>query len=399
MKFNCTKCDYQTDSKSNYNRHLKTKEHNNKSLKNTAEKCIIDYTDYTDDYTEKKDCARDCAKYDKRKDDSNNTIFECEKCGKKLTNYISFYRHKGKTCKMRNISKLTEILDIDKKVTDEYINKPQIKQKKIEEMSCLNETNNKMKSIETEIENKLKMRELEVENRMKSMEDRMKSMETEIENKLKVKELEMEIKMLKERNEQLNKLVESKSNQTINIKKMSVKNYANKYYANAPPLKPLESYTLFDDQFTNLIDDIVCYYKNGKLHETLGKFIVEQYKKDDPEKQSLWITDVSRVTYLIREVIDNNNVWNFDYKGARTNSYIINPLIVYLKNHMDKFSQELPQKIKSVESKEVNKMANNMSYIMKMTKDIDDGLLANDIIRYIAPFFSLNIDKNNLSNS
>ena len=46
------------------------------------------------------------------------------------------------------------------------------------------------------------------------------------------------------------------------------------------------------------MDTLVYNYENKNLHKYLGDFIIGHYKKDNPSEQSMWSSDVSRLTYL-----------------------------------------------------------------------------------------------------
>ena len=87
---------------------------------------------------------------------------------------------------------------------------------------------------------------------------------------------------LKQQNEKLMNIVESQSKLAVNnsnfvpsetIKKsVNVLSFVTKQYPNAPAIEEI----------------ILFYFKNNNLPEILGKAIVEEYKKDDPEDQSMW---------------------------------------------------------------------------------------------------------------
>ena len=47
---------------------------------------------------------------------------------------------------------------------------------------------------------------------------------------------------------------------------------------------------------------ILFHFKNDTLSKTLGKAIVEEYKKDDLEDQSMWSSDVSRLSFIVKSV-------------------------------------------------------------------------------------------------
>ena len=52
---------------------------------------------------------------------------------------------------------------------------------------------------------------------------------------------------------------------------------------------------------------MIHYYKKNKLDKHIGDFIVIQYKKKNPELQSIWSSDVDRLNYFIRELMNDTN--------------------------------------------------------------------------------------------
>ena len=77
MKFNCEECNFRSNNKSNYNRHLKSKKH-----------------------------ISICENMDKEENILNITKnkFTCKFCGKILSNQPSYSRHVNRTCKKRKKS-------------------------------------------------------------------------------------------------------------------------------------------------------------------------------------------------------------------------------------------------------------------------------------------------------
>ena len=177
-------------------------------------------------------------------------------------------------------------------------------------------------------------------------------------------------------------------NNTINI---SVKNYIQQNYSDAPQLLKLNDYTMLkhqdeDDEY-DFANILKYHYINKDLHSYLGDFIIKQYKKEDPSKQSIWNSDVSRLTYIIKELLANKKTcWNHDPKGTKTKNYIITPLLNYVHdycvNYMNDFDIETDENYN-------NSILNILGNIIKL---IGDGELANDIVKYIAPYFKLDKD-------
>lgn len=148
-------------------------------------------------------------------------------------------------------------------------------------------------------------------------------------------------------------------------KSMSALTFLQTYYNNAPalmaPIKWLPEYKtighiditdsdneeeIYDEEYyrvekrrkimnnintTN--EDNFVIELNGKkniLHEEIGKMILSSIKKDDPKIQSLWCSDVARLSYLMRDIVDKNqNIaeWKIDKRGTKMCDILVKPLL------------------------------------------------------------------------
>lgn len=218
---------------------------------------------------------------------------------------------------------------------------------------------------------------------------------------LKIKELELELKYANKQIEILKKnLDEDKKNTTIY--NVSIKKFIQQQYSDAPPLEGLENYAALkfeeeyesEDSMEDEFISIISYnHTQNSLHQYLGDFIVKYYKKDDPKQQSVWSSDVSRLTYIIKELLDNKqSIWNHDYKGVKTKSYIINPLLQYIKKILNDYWVANIDNFKNLDVDYLNKLFTIFKSIHEIKKEIDSGRLANTIIKYIAPKFYMNKD-------
>ena len=147
------------------------------------------------------------------------------------------------------------------------------------------------------------------------------------------------------------------------------------------------------DQF---MDIIINKFDKDLLERYLGDIIIKCYKKDDPKKQSLWSSDTSRLTYVVRELMNNKKIdWAVDKKGIKTKTYIINPLLDYIDDLMREY-------IDTYSITDINKIDMRFYEIklLKMNKlteiicAINNGKLAEGIIGYVAPEFFLNKECN-----
>ena len=240
-------------------------------------------------------------------------------------------------------------------------------------------------------------------------------------NKIEVIELKDQVCMLMNNLEKNNILLQEmikKTDQTMIVPqvinnnsnntsyKLSVKNYVQKNYPDAPALAAPTDYAklTFDNQ--ELIDTLLYYYRHKSLHKHLGDFVIGYYKKKDPENQSLWASDVSRLTYIIKESLaGKDSIWNHDPKGNKTKKYIISPILEHIRKYLndcwDKMIEGDEIVIKGKRKKKeidldvdaLEKRQKIFNSIHAIRTDIDNGIIADDILKYIAS--ELHIDMSN----
>jgi len=169
-------------------------------------------------------------------------------------------------------------------------------------------------------------------------------------------------------------------------------------YGDAPPLLALDDYSeLNDSDEMELIDVLIHYHKKNKLDKFIGEFIVKMYKKDDPAEQSIWNSDTTRLTYIVKELIKNNkSSWTIDKKGIKTKEFIIDPLLEYLKPLVKTYMLKLPKQLKKTRPDNILTLNKNAVLAAEVLNEINTGVLANNIIKQIAPHFYLNKQNNNL---
>jgi hypothetical protein len=227
---------------------------------------------------------------------------------------------------------------------------------------------------------------VEDRNRIAQLEKQL----VEYQQLLKTKEIEIENKFLKKENAELKSFIRSGKygNTTYNI---SIKKYVQDNFSDAPALEGIKDYAKLTYDEDDFVTTIINNYNNGVLHKYFGDFIVLYYVRDNPSEQSIWNSDVSRLTYLIKELLANNeSIWNQDPKGTKIKSYVINPLLKYIKNYLTKYWMDNIDCFKSMEIRSLVELQENFISIHKVKKDIDSGLIADNIVKYIAPKFYMN---------
>lgn len=179
----------------------------------------------------------------------------------------------------------------------------------------------------------------------------------------------------------------AKSSNSIASSSMSTLSYLARFIKNAPPLKPIDNISLMLDNFDSKYDfvlELVSLYRHNALIENIGKFIIRQYKKKDKNKQSLWNSDASRITYAIsKQHRGSDTQWVRDYQGVIVSDMVVRPVLMYIKKLLQLFVQDKLDNSNS--SKEEHKRI-----VLDIICLIDDHQLEGDIVKYIAPYLRLN---------
>ena len=137
------------------------------------------------------------------------------------------------------------------------------------------------------------------------------------------------------------------------------------------------------------IEEITYQYYNKSLSNYLGDIIVKHYKKKDPEKQSIWNSDSTRLTYIVRELFTDDKIdWLVDKKGIKTTNYIITPFLKHI-HELAKWYMELKTDFdrKSATTKELQARFSNLKACAEIQIEIEKKILSTEILKYIAPFF------------
>lgn len=229
---------------------------------------------------------------------------------------------------------------------------------------------------------------------------------------IKEKNIELELQNKKLINTIENQSEIAKTNSGVVKKSINVLNYALSNFNEAPAVGLLED-DKFDQMARYLTHDIkgkrktnksveeiiIFHHKQDTLIKILGDLIIYEYKKENPEEQSIWSSDISRLTFIVRDIIGKtkNSKWITDKRGLHIIQTVIIPMTNIIKDRLvsyinksgkivnkstNKFSED---KIKDI----LDKMheANLIIFTIKL------GKVNNEILKYIAPYFNLSIDK------
>lgn len=361
MKYSCNYCNYDTDDFGNWSRHKKSKKHYN----NSNELTKLTYTDsiMTPSRLRHDSTMTPTCHIKKNDEGSQKKKYNCEYCDKIYSKSSNLSRHL-KGCMSKKHSLLENQFEIYKKEKDIEI---------------------KGKNTECQI---------------KIMKEKLKALEE------KNKTLENHIDTLKSENIFQKQLISSAGGMIQ--KSMNTMSYLLLNYNNAPQLQELQDYSIITKDNETLIKDLIHYHKKGKFDKYIGDFIVKQYKKDDPNSQTLWSSDVERLNYFIRELINNNKDsnntfnasatkiiktkinWVIDKQGIKVRKSIIDPLLDYIYGIGLRYLHEKNKQISELEIEESNNVLSDMYEIGTINCGIKNKSLACNINKYIAPHFYLN---------
>ncbi len=154
-----------------------------------------------------------------------------------------------------------------------------------------------------------------------------------------------------------------------------------------------------DNSEETFIKDIIYHSSKNILSKYLGDIIVKLYKKNDSKEQSMWNSDVSRLSYIIREKIGDNFSWTTDKSGVLVNKYVIQPYLTYIYKLLTKTINAItkPKKLVDLTSNQIEQNNEISKGCILIKQTIDNKILEHDINKHIAPFFYFNQkDKPNL---
>ena len=129
---------------------------------------------------------------------------------------------------------------------------------------------------------------------------------------------------------------------TATKKSLSAINYLVKFHPNAPVIKPLghREVKLLDMREDNLLETLDYHDRKKTLHKFIGDFIVTVYKEDDVKLQSVWVSDSSRLTYIVRKLLNNEPKWVVDKTGRILLTSVIEPFLAHLRGHINSTATE-----------------------------------------------------------
>lgn len=256
---------------------------------------------------------------------------------------------------------------------------------------CLVDKFNLLKEEKRQCELKLKEYEIKIEINEEKIEEQQTIIK---ESKKKIEAQEFSIKKLNiESNKYLKNIVDKSGNiieSSVSIANSScnVMKHLMQYHNDAPLLKQISNNPMYVIMNDKCVNDLTYYYTHKQLDQYFGKFIIDDYKKDDTSKQSLWNTDGTRFNYIIRTLINDNPDWIIDKNAIQVCQYLIDPLLKLIKDDLTNYISVFHKKNLKIEDKDICIMNIKKIHILNdIITIINDSSLKISILKYITPFF------------
>lgn len=194
--------------------------------------------------------------------------------------------------------------------------------------------------------------------------------------------------------------------ETIFKTSISAIKYAMKNFSNAPPLNAFTSYELLETKNKNsTVDNILFSYKNDLLHKYIGDIIIKAYKKDKVVEQSMWNTDSTRLSYIIKCLVDKNDLkkceWQVDKNATYIRENIISPILAHIRSILLKDAERLniyyDKKGHKFSDYEMHLHIDTLKGISNLTHELESfPHLEQNIIKHISPYFFINSKMDNI---
>lgn len=101
----------------------------------------------------------------------------------------------------------------------------------------------------------------------------------------------------------------------------------------------------------------------------LGSIVVDCYKKENSSDQSLWNTDTTRCSYIVKYIRNNISKWEQDKKGAKTQLQIVDPLIMCICKILENYNTYICKESKDNIKEYINYTQNKRTTQLKMVRN------------------------------
>lgn len=366
MDFHCESCNYTATNKYNFGVHNKSKKHLTK--------------------------IGALVKYPKR--------YICEHCNKESTSAGNLLKH-VRICKEKifenkkirdeiELSKQKQQLNEENKLLKQKLDEENklLKQQLDEErQKVINKDQEMLLFLKKQLEDKNKTIEEKnksIEEKNKSIEEKNKFIDTLITNKDDKQE-----KKVEEKQEPINleQIKPEPIKQTHPIIHGGV-TYCRKNFTEAEPIEALDYETVYSQE--DRFEEYLLYkYKEKQLISFFGDGLISEYAKEDPQEQSVWCSDTSRSSYILREMGARKPKWISDKNGYKFKTTIIKPILQETKTIISKFSKSVTLDDCKGDHSKYSEIQQDC---LKLGKYLDSVELPNSVLKYIAPKFQLDMN-------
>jgi hypothetical protein len=194
----------------------------------------------------------------------------------------------------------------------------------------------------------------------------------------------------------INNIIDNSTKSIDNSKTVNVVTYLNNNYTEAQPIKMLDSKDVtkllsYAELGKHSLGTIIVFqHSKHVLDQLLGECILKEFKKEDPKTQQIWISDMTRLKFFVRSALNKDQyVWHSDKKGVVLTKKIITPILENVKSLMEDFVDLCK---KNIEDGQLDEMLDQSENAIKVVYEINQKILHQKILRYIAPYFQLELD-------
>ena len=94
------------------------------------------------------------------------------------------------------------------------------------------------------------------------------------------------------------------------------------------------------DKDDSLTENLLIEYREDRPDKFIGDIIVGHYKKEDPNQQSIWNSDASRLSFLIKDIIGEKSKWIKDNEGVKLRQLVIKPITALIEDFIKDWNEK-----------------------------------------------------------
>lgn len=147
-----------------------------------------------------------------------------------------------------------------------------------------------------------------------------------------------------------------------------------------------------ENETENYMRPVLRHYENEAICEFFGRLIVKYFDRENDEDQQFWTTDVSRLSFIIMQVINKTDrEWCDDKTGTKFTKLVIKPMfnaIVKLINEYISIKQNWIKLQTGISDYKISELMECQQQARNLEMDIKYDKLTKDILKYVAPYFN-----------